>query len=297
MAVGNITTTTAANFIPEIWSPECKVAREANLVAAKTVNRDYEGEIREYGDTVHITDISNLTAREKEASTDVTYETITEGVTNLTINKHKYAAFKLEDIVGIQSRVDLRAKYTQKVGYALAKEIDTDVLAMYSGFSQTVGSVATDITDPTLLAAIEYLDLADAPAGDRSLILYPTQMNAMLNIDKFVRADAVGYLAQMSPVVTGHLAKGSFSPADVKGYFGQVYGVDVYVSTNVPRTGTSPISTHNVLWHKDALVLALQRDVRTQADYDIDALATKVVADVLYGIAELRDNHAVRILT
>ena len=297
MAVGNITTTTAANFIPEIWSPECKIAREANLVAAKTVNRDYEGEIREFGDTVRITDISNLTSREKSANTDVTYEAIAEEKTDLIINKHYYAAFKLEDIVKIQSRVDLRAKYTQKVGYALAKQIDSDVLAHYSGFSQSVGSPATDLTDPNLLAAIEYLDLADAPAGDRSLILYPTQMNAILGIDKFVRADAVGYLAQMSPVVTGHLAKGSFNPSEVKGYFGQIYGVDVYVSTNVPRTGSSPVSTHNVLWHKDAIVLALQQDVRIQSEYDIDALATKVVADVLYGSAELRNEFAVHVLT
>jgi len=51
------------------------------------------------------------------------------------------------------------------------------------------------------------------------------------------------------------------------------------------------------LWHKDAVVLALQRDVRIQSEYDIDALATKVVADVLYGLVELRDDHAVRILT
>lgn len=297
MAEGNITTTTAANFIPEIWSSECKVAREANLVAAKTVNREYEGEIQEYGDTVHITDISNLSAGDKQASTDVDYETITEAKTDLSIDKHKYAAFKLEDIVKVQSKIDLRAKYTDKVGYALAEQIDTDVLAHYSDFSQSVGSAATDITDDTLLSAIQYLDLADAPAGDRSLILYPSQMNALLGIDKFVRADAVGYLAQMSPVVTGHLQKGSFNPSEVKGYFGQVYGVDVYVSTNVPQTGSSPVSTHNVLWHKDAVVLALQQDIRVQSDYDIDALATKVVADVLYGSKELRDDHAVRILT
>lgn len=261
------------------------------------VNRDYEGEIKEYGDTVHITDISNLTVRDKAANTDVSFEAITEGKVSLVINKHKYAAFKLEDIVATQARVDLRSKYTQKVGYGIAKEMDSDLLALYAGLSQTVGSAGVGITDANLLTAIQYLDEADAPAGDRSLVIGPSQTKSLLGIDKFVRADAVGYLAAMSPIVTGHLAKGSFQPSDVKGYFGQIYGVGVYLSTNVPTTGASPVSTHNLLFHKDAFVAAVQKGIRTQADYNIRSLATEVVADVLYGVLELRDAFAVRLLT
>lgn len=295
MAVGNITTTTAANFIPEIWSSECKVETEANLTMAELVNREYEGEIKEYGDTVHITDISNLSANDKAADTDVSFETITEDKVSLVINKHKYAAFKLEDIVKTQAKVDLRSKYTSKVGYALAKEMDTDLLGLYSGLSQSAGSAGTDLTDDTILTAIQYLDEADAPAGDRSMVINPGQTKALLGIDKFVRADAVGYLAKMSPIVTGHLESGSFQPADVKGYFGQIYGVGVYLSTNVPTTGTSPVTTHNLLFHKDAFVAAIQKGIRIQSDYNIRSLATEVVADVLYGVLELRDTFGVHL--
>jgi len=297
MAAGNITVTTAANFIPEIWSPECRIATEANLVMAKLVNTDYEGEIKEYGDTVHIADISNLSATDKAADTDVTFETITEGKVDLVINKHKYSAFKLEDIVKIQSRVDLRSKYTSKVGQALAKAIDTDLFALYAALGQSVGTAATDVTDAVILRGIQYLDDADAPAGQRSLVLKPSQMHAILGIDKFVRADAVGYLAAMSPITTGKLQGGEFNPSQVKGYFGQIYGVSVYVTTNVPTTGTSPISTHNLLFHRDAFLLAKQQDIRTQADYNIRSLATEVVADVLYGVLEFRDAFAVRVLS
>lgn len=297
MAVGNITVTTAANFIPEIWSPECRIATEANLVMAKLVNRAFEGEIKQYGDTVHVADISDLTAQDKSANTDVSFETITEGKFDLVINKHKYVAFKVEDIVKAQSIVDLRSKYTEKAGYALAKVVDTDLLSLYSGLSQSVGSAGVDITDANLRRAIQYLDDANAPAGDRSLVIKPSQMNALLGIDKFVRADAVGYLASMSPIVTGALAKGSFNPTEVKGYFGQIYGVSVYVSTNVVTTGSSPVATHNMLFHKDAFTLAMQADIRTQADYNIRSLATEVVADCLYGCGEFRDAFAVEILT
>lgn len=297
MAVGNITTTTAAVFVPEIWSADVRLATEANLVMAKLVNRQFEGDINQYGDTVHVGDISNLTAQDKAADTDVSFETVTETEFTLTINKHKYVAFKVEDIVKIQSKIDLRARYTEKAGYALAKQVDTDLLGLYSGLSQSVGSAGVDITDATLLSAILLLDNADAPAGDRALVIAPSQMNALLGIDKFVRADAVGYLAAMSPIVTGALAKGSFDPTKVKGYFGQIYGISVYVSTNVPTTGTSPVSTHNLLFHKDAFALAMQENIRIQSDYNIRSLATEVVADCLYGVGEFRDTFAVEVLT
>lgn len=296
MAVGNITVTTAANFIPEIWSKEAKIATEANLVMAKLVNRQFEAEM-EMGDTLHIPDISNLSVRAKTASTDVTFETITEGKTDVLIDKHYYAAFKLEDIVKVQSNQDLQGRYTGKVGYALAKQIDTDLLGLYSGLSQTVGSAGVAITDANLLRAIQYLDDADAPSGDRFLIIKPAQMKALLSIDKFVRADAVGYLAAMSPIVTGHLQAGGFDPTAVKGYFGQIYGINVYISTNVATTGTSPVSTYNLLFQKDAFILIMQQDIRFQEDYNIRSLANEVVSDTIYGVAEYRDEFAVKILT
>jgi len=294
--MADITVTTAANFIPEIWSKEAKIATEANLVMAKLVNRQFEAEM-EVGDTLHIPDISNLSVNDKVAETDVTFEAITEAKTDVSIDKHKYAAFKLEDIVEVQANQDLMARYSQKLGYALAKQLDTDLLALYSGLSQSVGTAGTAISDDNLRRAIQYLDDADAPSGSRSLVINPAGMNALLDIDKFVRADAVGYLASMSPMVTGRLQDGEFNPTEVKGYFGQIYGISVYVSTNVATTGTSPVSTHNLLFHTDAFVLIQQEAIRVQNDYNIRSLAEEVVADTIYGVSEYRDAFAVRVLT
>jgi len=296
MTAGNITVTTAANFIPEIWSKDAKIATESNLVMAKLVNRQFEAEM-EMGDTLHIPDISDLTAQTKSAGTDVTFETVTEGKVDVSIDKHYYAAFKLEDIVKVQTDQDLQARYTEKVGYALAKQIDTDLLGLYSGLSQSVGSAGVAITDANILTAIQYLDDADAPSGERFLVLKPAQMKAILGIDKFVRADAVGYLAAMSPIVTGRLQGGNFDPTVVKGYFGQIYGVSVYISTNVITSGSSPVSTFNLLFQKDAFLLVSQQDIRFQQDYNIRSLANEVVADTIYGVAEFRDAFAVKVLT
>lgn len=282
MAAGNITVTTAANFIPEIWSPEVKRAVESNLTMARLVMRNYEGDIQKAGDTVHITDISNLTVGNKTASTDVSYETITEDKTSLVIDKHKYAAFKLEDVVAVQSNVDLMAEYSNKIGYGLAKQIDSDLLALYVALSQSVGADATPITQATLLSAIQYLDLADAPETERSGVFNSGQKASFLDVDEFVRYDSHGIGGQMNPTI--------------RGQFGELYGMQIYFSTNVTTAG-SPAGDHNLVFHKEAFALALQRDVRIQSQYDIDSLADKVVGDVLYGVTEYRDTFGVVVKT
>jgi hypothetical protein len=282
MATGNITVTTAANFIPEIWSPEVKRAVESNLTMGRLVLRDFEGEIKAAGDTVHIADISNLSVGTKSASSAVSYETITEDKTDITIDKHKYAAFKLEDIVKTQSAVNLLTEYSNKVGYALAKQIDTDLLSLYVNLGQSCGTDNTPITQEVFLDAIQFLDLADAPETDRSAVFNAGQKAEFLNVDEFIRYDAMGIGGSQNPII--------------RGQFGELYGVKVYFTTNVTTAG-SPAGDHNLMFHKEAFALAMQRDIRLQSQYDIDYLATKVVADVLYGVSEYRDTFGVVVKT
>ena len=295
--VANISKDTHDAFVPEIWSAETRDATEANLVMAKLVETRFEGEIKQYGDVVHINDISNLTARHKTHDTDVIFDSPTESGVDITINKHEYTAFKVEDIIKIQSRVDLIQKYTGKAGYCLAKVIDSDLLALYAGLSQSVNSTGTSFDKADLLRAAQYLDDADAPAGDRSFVVKPAGLNILLNIDDFTQASAVGYLAAMSPMVTGKLQGGEFNPSAVKGFIGQVLGVNVYVSTNVATSGSSPVATQNLFFHKEAFALARQEDIRIQNDYNIRSLAEEVVADTLYGVAEYRDAFGVVVLS
>ena len=263
---------------------------------AKLINTQFESEMEE-GDTLHIPQISNLTARAKSAGTDVTFETFTEGVINVSIDKHYYAAFEVEDIVEVQANQDLRARYTDKMGYALGRQMDADLLALYSGLSQSVGVQGTNITLANFLRAVQYLDDADAPAGDRFAVITPAQMHVILNLDDFILQSEMGYTAEQSPRVTGHLIGGQFNPTEVKGPFGMIFGVKVHISNNVQTTGTSPLSYHNLLFQRDAFLLIRQQNIRVQAQYKVESLATDVVADTLYGVSEYRDTFACRILT
>jgi hypothetical protein len=266
--------TTGANFIPEVWSKELQVATESNLVAAKLVKR-FDAELKAFGDVLHIPKISNLAANAKVTETAVTFQSPTEGKVDLTINKHYEVSFLIERMLDDQSKYTLQNEYKQRQSYALAKQIDTDVLALQSGLSQSEGSDNVALGDSNLLRGIQYLDDADAPEGDRSMIVSPATKMDLIQIQRLSSADFVGD----KPVM--------------KGFFGERYGVNFFVSTNVP-TGTS--GHINVLIHKEALACALQRNITMYSDFIIEHISDAYVADVLYGVIEYRDAFGVKML-
>lgn len=279
----------AANtFIPKLWSDELLVQREVNLVAANFFKRiNFRGK---KGDTLVIPLISDVTANDKTATNPVTIQTIAEGSVSLIIDTHKEVSHLFEDILMMQSRYDLRAEYNKKDGYALAKALDTAIytviLAGLSATYKVIGSDgitqwnaagagnAADITDIGLRRAIQTLDDNLAPDDGRCLIIPPSQKNALLGIDKFTLFQNIGRTSELQ-----------------KGMFGEIYGIPVKVSTNCPTVLSGDGVTVNrvaFLAHKDCVAVAVQQDVRVQAQYKQEYLATLVTSDMVYGIKGLR---------
>jgi N4-gp56 family major capsid protein len=284
--MADITTTTAAVFIPEVWSAETLRAQEAALVVAPLVKR-YDSLVKGRGDTVHIPQVSNLVANDKVANTDVTLQSPTESEKTISIDKWKEASFLVEDVVKVQSNYDLMAEYTNKAGYAIAQQIDTDLLALYTTFTNTdVGTYGTDMGDDEIVGAIQALDEANAPIEDRAMIIKPSQKAAIMKLDKFVRADYLGQYQNPTPVKRG---------PNNRYLWGEIYGVPVYYTTQVPVTAGTPNETHNMLIHKEALTLALQLSPRTQGTYWQRSLGWLVTVDTIYGVAGLRNDFGVEI--
>lgn len=111
----NITTTTAAVFLPTLWSVETLRAAENALVAAGLVKR-YDALVKARGQAIKIPNISNLSANAKSANTDVTTQAITESTVTLNIDKWYESSFEVEDMVAVQSNYDLRSEYSEKAG-------------------------------------------------------------------------------------------------------------------------------------------------------------------------------------
>jgi hypothetical protein len=73
------------------------------------------------------------------------------------------------------------------------------------------------------------------------------------------------------------------------GMVGSLYGIDVYMSNTVSTAGTSS-TIPGAIFHKSACVFASQQEVRVQSEYSVDALGTKVVSDLLYGVKLIDDS-------
>jgi len=277
--MANITVTTAAVFIPEKWTTDIIRETEANLVLANRVKRfdSLVNQNMKAGDTIHIPQLSNLVANDKVADTDVTFQAPTEGEVVLSISEHKEASFQLEDIAAIQSNSDLNSEYTSKAGYAVAEAIDTDLAALAPTFATNQGTYNTAITTDVILDSILDLDNANVPQDNRSFVYTPKVKRDIIDITEYISNDFV----DGRPVQNGLI--------------GTLYGVQTFMSTNILVTGGT--DTSNMLFHRDAIALAVQRMPRTETQRMARAIATDVVTDTIYGFVLQRPDFGVEVRT
>lgn len=275
--MANFTTTTSDVFIPEIWSKDVNIATEKNLVLAPLVWR-LDSLVKGGGDVVHIPNVTNFTARDKSESTDVTYDANTETKVDLNINVHKYVATKIEDLVATQSAYDLRSIYTDRMGYAIAQAVDTSIAGLYSGLSQSV-SAGAGLEDSEVITSLEYLDVADVPRMNRQFAFHTEALADVRGVSKY----------------TEYQFTGERGVANSDGRVSTLYGVPVYWTNNIVETAGTPNILHNLLFHRDAFVAAIQMDSKFVTEYSVDSLANKVAVQTIYGVAENRDVFAVDI--
>lgn len=283
MALGSnqMTVTTAAVFRPNIWSQEALKARESNLVLVPLV-KHYDREIASRGQTVEIPNVSNLTANLKVANTQVTLNAPTETKTTVTINQHYECSVLIEDIVDAQAAYDLAAEYTEKTGYALAEKMDKFVAVTLNGAGTfTIGQYGAVLNDQVILAANRYLDDAKAPQTDRNLVVSPQGKQEMLNIDKYIRYDAIGIGGAQNSIQNGQI--------------GEIYGVKVFMSQNLVVTAGTPTQNNHLFFQREAMALAVQKNIKFASQRKEEYLGTLYVAQALWGGTVLRADHIVTI--
>ena len=292
-----VTTTTGATFIPEIWSDEVIAAYKKNLVAANVFKKmSFKGK---KGDVIHIPKPTRGSASVKAASTAVTLIAATETEIQVPIDKHyEYSRF-IEDIVEVQALSSLRRFYTEDAGYALAKQVDTDLVQLgrtFNGGAATaaytkgyLGSNGTTLyvagsnneaalTDAAIRRTIQRLDDNDVPTEGRFFLIPPSARNTLMGLDRYTAMDFVGESASANTIRNGQI--------------GNLYGMPVFVSSNADTTSGSGAARVCLMGHKDAAVLVEQMGVRSQTQYKQDRLSTLYTSDTIYGVKELRDDSA-----
>jgi N4-gp56 family major capsid protein len=297
MALGtnHVTNTTAATFIPEIWSDEVIAAYQRSLVAANVfMKMPFKGK---KGDTVRIPSPTRGDASLKAASTQVSLIAATETDVVVLIDKHYEYSRLIEDITEVQALASLRKFYTEDAGYALSKQVDTSMIQLGRGFNSGGGTDAYSgalsgadgttayvagantgvgaLTDAAIRRTIQRLDDNDVPQEGRFLIVPPSARNTLMGIDRYTEQAFVGEVGNGNTIRNGEI--------------GNLYGIPVFVSSNADTTSGSTPTRIALLGHRDAAVLVEQMGVRSQTQYKQEYLGTLYTADTLYGVKELRD--------
>lgn len=96
-----------STFIPTIWEARLLAHLDKALVYGNLCNRDYEGDIRNYGDTVKINQIGNVEVKDYTKGTPITVDEIDGTPTELHIDQQKYFAFHVDDVDAAQANVNL----------------------------------------------------------------------------------------------------------------------------------------------------------------------------------------------
>lgn len=285
-------------------------AYKKNLVLANVIKRmNFKGK---KGDTVHIPTPVRGSASAKGATNAVTLIVNTEGDTLVSINKHYEYSRLIEDIVEVQALTSLRSFYTDDAGYALARQVDTDLVRLGRSFNgATVGtndyataaastkayigsdgttaynsstSNAAALTDAAIRRTIQRLDDNDVPMDGRFFLIPPSSRNTLMGLARYTEQAFVGEAGGNNTIRNGEI--------------GNLYGMPVFVSSNADYgAGNSGADRICLMGHRDSMVLVEQQGVRSQTQYKQEYLGTLFTSDTIYGVAALRPRLPLALLT
>lgn len=225
------------NFIPTIWSARLLENLKKSMVYAQpgVVNRDYEGEIRNAGDTVKILSISAVSVGNYAKGQDITFQELSDAAQVLTIEKQKYFAFEVDDIDKAQSVVNIIDSAMAEAAYGLKDVADQYVAGVMVAGVASANQIGTDASPVSLTAGATgsgntnvyeaivnmrvKLDKANVPNEGRWLVVPPEVYALLLNDNRFVYNN----LAQQ---------------VLLNGEVGQIAGFRVLVSNNVPESSS-----------------------------------------------------------
>jgi hypothetical protein len=301
--MATITSANVATAIVKLVAVDALPALVSNLVMGNLVNRDYEPTLAHAGDTVNVPIPPTLVANNIAEGGTVQPQNPNLGNAQIVLNTHAEATFQIPDVTKVLAVPDLLKLYMQPAVVAIGERIETDILNLYSQFSSNtpIGTGGIPLTEASVDAAETALFQAKVPAGaGKYLVVDPTTYSALRQIPRFSEYYSAGE-AGLRALVDGAVGK-------IKDFF-------VFRSQLVQKTGSAPVTTHNIAFARDAVGLVVRRlpqplpgtgaiaeyaemgnfGIRVIMSYQPNTLAQQFTVDVLYGTAVLRNSFGVQV--
>jgi hypothetical protein len=273
------------NFIPQIWTARILSNLQKAQVFAGLANRDYEGEIRAFGDTVNIGGIGAIAVSPyTKNSTSLSWADLADASQSLLIDQSKYFAFKVDDVDRIQTNVNLIDEAMREAAYAISDTIDSYIAGLY-GSAAAANKLGADAGSAKTIGY-----------GTSELDPYKTLVNMGVLLSK-ANVAQTGRWAVVPPWFAGMLRKSSSFAANpagvtgqsmVNGFVSRLAGFDIYESNNVTNDAESTPTWRIMLGTNQAISLAVQAAPEMEAIRLQDSFADGVRGLLLYGAKVVR---------
>ena len=234
-----------SNFIPTIWSRNLNISLRRRLRGLELTNRNYEGEIKNAGDTLKIQRPVAINVGDYTIGSDMTLQTPTSSTLSLLIDQQKYFNFGIDDIDKVQANVDLLGPYLDEGNYALAKTVDEFIMqfAVEGHGDNVITKSAISVTTvyDKLVEAAQNMDEKDVPEDGRFCVLTPALVALIRDSAQFTSASELGDRVKQN------------------GFVGQAVGFDIIMSNSVysASDGTNTVA-HCMYGHPMAVTFAMQ---------------------------------------
>lgn len=279
-------------FIPAVWSKFIQFYFEKKLFA-QSFFKDYSADVILGGDDVNIPHIATVDAGTlTHTSGAITDNIVSETRSILSINTWAYKSRKFSDfyMAQIATKYSIQAAYAQTLAESIRRKIDTDLLAEGTNIYPRVGNSATNLGTTTIEGGIRILESYSIPQTECAFFFHGNAFwGELMQNQKYYDASQWG-----RPVAAG----GQAQPV------GNLYGIPVYVSAQVPvGTDNNEGGHRNLLVHNSRIVFALGNLTgtpgmpRTTVEGVADARATRVMADIMYGVKTTDNEGGVRIIS
>lgn len=298
-----ITSANLANAIVKLVAVDALPALMGNLVMGNLVNRDFEPTLAQAGDTVNVPIAPTMVANNLAEGGSVVTQNPSLGNAQIVLNTHAEATFQIPDVTKVLAVPDLLKLYMQPAMVALAEKIETDLMNLYTSFTANaaVGVGGSALTEASVDFAETALFNAKVPASQsKYLVVDGATYSQLRQIPRFSEYHTAGE-AGLRAIVDGAVGK-------IKDFF-------VFRSQFVAKTGSSPVTTQNIAFAKNAIGLVTRRlpqplqgtgaiaeyaelgnfGMRVVMSYAPNTLAQQFTVDVLYGKAVLRADHGVQV--
>jgi hypothetical protein len=232
------------------------------------------------GKSVEIPIYAVVTAAAVNEATDLSNTAINPSSVTITASEIGIMT-TLTDLAKNSASRNVGSDIGKLFGEAIAKKIDTDLTALFDGFSTSVGGAGTELTIAKIFEAAATLRQSGVPSPYYGVF----NPKAIYNVKKSLTNTFVNPNA-------GDLQ----NEAMKTGFIGQIGGVQIFETSNVDGTSDTDNCKGGV-FARDALGLAVMQDLKLETQRDASLRADEIVATAVYGVSELHDSYGIEMLS